>query len=67
MRVIELSEQVKAKIRKRREIECFAYIDRGGWLASLSPARKKEVLKWYKDCLDATKTGILPKRPSWIH
>lgn len=62
----ELSEATKQKIREIREKECFAYMDRGGWLASLSPARKKQALKWYKQCLDATKTGILPKRPAWI-
>lgn len=62
----ELSEQVKAKIRARREVECFAICDRAAWFASLPPSRKKEVLEWRQKCLDATKTGILPKRPCWI-
>ena len=62
----ELSEQVKAKIRAWREKECFPIVDRGGFMASLSPSKKKEVLDWYKDCLDATKTGICPAKPTWI-
>ena len=62
----ELSEQIKAKIRARREVECFAICDRGAWFASLSEARKKIVLKWRAKWLDATETGICPAKPSWI-
>ena len=62
----KLSEQTKKKIRDRRERECFAICDRGAWFASLSPSRQKIVLKWRKDWLNATETGICPSKPSWI-
>ena len=61
-----LSEQTKNKIRARREAECFAICDRGAWYASLSEARKKQVLKWRAVWLDATETGICPAKPEWI-
>ena len=61
-----ISESTKAKIRARREVECFAICDRGAWFASLSEARKKIVLKWRAAWLDATETGICPAKPEFI-
>ena len=62
-----LSETTKAKIRARREVECFAICDRGAWFASLSEARKKQVLKWRAAWLNATETGLCPTKPVWIN
>ena len=61
-----IPEATKQKIRAWREKNCFPIVDRGGFMASLTPTRKEEVLKWYKACLDATETGIIPQKPSWI-
>lgn len=62
----ELSEQTKQAIRAWREKECFPYVDRAAWYDALPAHRKKEVQKWRKACLDATKTGVCPARPKWI-
>ena len=61
-----ISEATKAKIRERRQKECFEICDRGAWFASLSEERKKVVLKWRAAWLDATETGICPAKPAWI-
>ena len=61
-----LSETTKAKIRKRREKECFAICDRAVWFYELPIERRKEVEIWRAAWLDATETGIVPAKPAWI-
>ena len=62
-----MSERVKEKIRKRREKECFAICDRAIWFYELPVEKRKEVEAWRARWLDATKTGIIPEKPAWIH
>lgn len=61
-----LSEATKAKIRARRQTECFDICDRAVWFYELPIERRKEVEIWRAKWLDATKTGVCPKKPSWI-
>lgn len=61
-----LSEATKAKIRARREKECFAICDRAVWFYELPIEKRKEVELWRAKWLSATETGIVPKKPAWI-
>ena len=60
-----LDEQI---IRERREIECFNLIDNRSslWWSHLPEERQKELDVWYQAWLDATKTKIIPEKPSWL-
>lgn len=55
-------------IRKRREIECFPIINRGGlWYEKLTQEQKEEELSsWYESWLDAPATGLVPEPPTWL-
>ena len=61
-----ISEVTKQKIRAWREKNCFPIVDRAAWYDSLTKEQKAEVQKWRKACLDATETGVIPAKPSWI-
>ena len=61
-----LSETTKAKIRARREKECFAICDRSVWFYELPVEKRKEVEAWRAAWLKATETGICPSKPKWI-
>ncbi len=57
----------EAEIRKRRETECFIYINRGSlWYDTLSEVQKLELKNWYQDWLDAPSTKSIPAKPSWL-
>lgn len=61
-------EKIKANIRKRRENECFPYINRGRlWYNKLSDTQLSELARWYEDWLNATETKIIPKTPLWLN
>lgn len=61
----EASELVK--IRQRRELECFAYINRGNlWYEMLSNDQKIELKNWYSAWLDAPETRVIPSAPVWL-
>ena len=54
-------------IRKRRETECFPVINRGLlWYETLSVKQKIELTRWYQAWLDATNTGVVPEKLTWL-
>lgn len=54
-------------IRRRRETECFAYINRGElWYSLLTDAQKAELANWYLSWLDAPETRTIPAPPVWL-
>ena len=54
-------------LRKRRETECFSYINRGQlWYDRLTEEQSIELKKWYQAWLDATNTRVVPKKPAWL-
>lgn len=56
------------ELRKRRETECFSYINRGQpWYDRLSAGQKAELEVWYSDWLKATETLTVPAKPSWLY
>ena len=55
------------ELRKRREAECFSYVDRGQfWYDRLTGAQRTELMTWYTDWLNVTETLTSPIRPSWL-
>ena len=55
-------------LRKRRETECFSYINRGQlWYARLTEEQKAEMQAWYAAWLKVTETLTVPEKPSWLH
>ena len=55
-------------LRKRRETECFSYINRGQlWYDRLSDEQKSELQIWYADWLKVTDTLTAPEKPSWLY
>ena len=55
-------------LRKRRETECFSYINRGQlWYDKLSNAQKQELSEWYQGWLQVTGTLTAPEKPSWLY
>ena len=55
-------------LRKRRETECFSYINRGQlWYDRLSDEQKSELQVWYADWLKVTDTLTAPEKPSWLY
>ncbi len=55
-------------LRKRRETECFSYINRGQlWYDKLSNAQKQELSEWYQGWLQVTDTLTEPDKPSWLY
>lgn len=59
-------EQYKKELRRRRENECFAIVDRAAWFYGLSDERKAEVLAWREAWLNVTDTLMVPEKPNWI-
>lgn len=56
------------ELRRRRETECFSYINRGQlWYDRLSASQKEELQVWYSDWLKATDTLTVPEKPSWLY
>ena len=54
-------------IRQRRETECFPIINRGVlWYNCLTVEQKAELNGWYHNWLNATETGVIPPKPSWL-
>lgn len=63
----ELNDRRRAKLRRRRETECFSMINRGQlWYDGLSAEQKTELDKWYKAWLDVTDTLTVPDKPEWL-
>lgn len=65
------------KLRTRREVECFLYINRGAlWYAKLTSEQQQELGTWYNSWLDVPQVyeqikptdieSIIPKKPSWL-
>ena len=55
------------ELRKRRETECFSYVNRGQpWYDRLSDGQKSELAGWYGDWLKVTETLTAPEKPSWL-
>lgn len=59
-------EEYKEELRRRRENECFNYVDRAAWFYSLSEEQKAEVLAWREKWLHVTETLIIPEPPAWL-
>lgn len=56
------------ELRKRRETECFFYINRGQpWYDRLTDEQKAELSAWYVDWLKVTETLTAPQKPSWLY
>ena len=54
-------------LRRRREKQCFAIINRGQvWYDRLTPEHRAELEAWYCAWLDVTKTRVIPKKPEWL-
>ena len=66
--MVNLTEEQKMQIRKRREKECFPIINRSClWHARLTNEQQLELALWYQQWLDAPGTGIIPVTPVWIN
>ena len=56
------------ELRKRREAECFSYVNRGQpWYDRLSDEQKSELEVWYGAWLKVTDTLTVPEKPSWLN
>lgn len=54
-------------LRRRREAECFAVVNRGKvWYDTLTAEQTGQLAAWYKAWLDAPETGIAPETPDFI-
>lgn len=61
------SEELKERLREKRETECFPYINRGDlWYVKLSFGERAELDAWYKAWLNVTVTLEVPQRPNWL-
>ena len=55
------------ELRRRREVECFAIINRGQlWYNTLTEEQMNELKEWYIAWLNVTDTLIIPNKPSWL-
>ena len=55
-------------LRRRREAECFPFINRGQlWYDRLTAEQKNELQSWYIEWLDVTDTLTVPEIPSWLY
>ena len=55
------------ELRRRREVECFAIINRGKlWYDTLTEKQMVELKDWYIAWLDVTDTLIIPNKPNWL-
>ena len=62
-----LSSSVLQQLRSMRQSECFSIINRGQlWYSLLNDSQLKELKTWYQAWLDATETGVIPEKPSWL-
>lgn len=58
---------LKMNLRKRRETECFTYINRGSvWYTRLTEEQYDELNLWYQRWLEVTDTLEVPERPTWL-
>jgi hypothetical protein len=56
------------ELRKRRETECFSFINRGQpWYERLTDVQKSELETWYAGWLEVTETLTVPEKPSWLY
>lgn len=63
---IEL-EKTKDELRRRREKECFAVVDRSHfWYDNITEEQKIELKQWYDAWLNVTTTLIVPDKPNWL-
>lgn len=54
-------------LRKRRDAECFSYINRGQlWYDKLTDTQRTELAAWYESWLHVTETLTVPDKPSWL-
>lgn len=54
-------------LRHRREVECFALVNRGAlWYERLTVPQKVELEHWYAAWLDVTETKVIPEKPGWL-
>lgn len=54
-------------LRKKRENQCFPYINRGQlWYNHLTDEQKQELEVWYTAWLDVTETKVIPEQLSWL-
>ena len=64
---LEQEQAVIAGLRKKRERECFAVINRGViWYDTLSVSQKSDLSSWYNAWLDITETKVIPEKPEWL-
>jgi hypothetical protein len=64
---IKATPTLLSNIRKRRELECFPYVNRGRlWYALLSDKQLIELTNWYHAWLDATETLVVPAKLEWL-
>ena len=64
---IELLENRKNEIRKKREEECFPIINRGTiWYDKLTDEQKIELSNWYDAWLNAPETLKVPEILTWL-
>ena len=62
-----LKEKEIKELREKREIECFAIIDRSQlWYNSLNETQINELTVWYNNWLNVTETLIIPEKPTWL-
>lgn len=55
------------ELRRQRETECFAVINRGSlWYDRLTYVQRAELADWYQAWLDVTETKIIPEKPYWL-
>lgn len=55
------------ELRKRREEECFAVVNRGKlWYNTLTIEQEYELQEWYFAWLNVTETKLIPERPAWV-
>lgn len=60
-------EQLKEKLRERRQNECFPVVNRGTlWYNKLSVSQYAELKVWYEKWLNVTETMAVPVKPSWL-
>ena len=61
------NEQIIEDLRRRREYECFPYINRGNlWYDTLTSEQKAEFQEWYQSWLNVTETLAAPTKPDWL-
>lgn len=60
-------EKEKQQLRKLRETDCFALVNRGEvWYKRLTEEQKVELDAWYQAWLDVTETLEIPSKPTWL-